>query len=179
MTATKVRPEKVKKVEEFKEKTISSKIMIATDYRGMTVKEMNDLRDKLYEFKAEYRVFKNTLAAKALGEEYEEFKKLLGGPVAVVFSSQEVIRAAKVLIEHNNEFEKPKILGGLMDQKFIGEKMVQELAKLPSREELLAKVLAGMQAPIYGLVNVLQGNLRKLIYALNAVKNKKTQGGEK
>jgi len=179
VVSTKNREIKAKKIDSFKQKAEASKIMIATDYRGMTVKEMTELRDKLYEAKAEYRVFKNTLAEKALKDDSKEFRSLLTGPVAIVFASEEVVGPAKAIVEFSKEFEKPKILGGVMDQKYIEEKVVQELAKLPSREELLAKMIGSLQSPLYGFMNILQGSVRKLIYALNAVKEKKEQGGEK
>jgi len=179
MVSTKIRKEKAKKMDEFKMQKKASKIMILTDYRGMTVKEMNDLRNKLYESKSVYKVFKNTLAEKALGDGFKEVKELLSGSVAIVFGEEEVVAPAKAVVEFSNEFDKPKILGGLMDENFVEEKVIQDLAKLPSREKLLAKLMASLQSPLYGFVNVLQGSLRKLIYGLIAVKDKKTQGGEK
>ncbi|MFA4905922.1 MAG: 50S ribosomal protein L10 [Candidatus Margulisiibacteriota bacterium] len=178
MREVKVKPEKEQKIKDIGDKLGRSKLVILTDYQGMTVKQITDLRRKLDQHQAEYRVFKNTLTIRALPEDKAPLKEHLSGTCAMLFGFGDVVMPAKTLVNFIAEAEKPRIIGGLMDGQFLPEAQIKSLAKLPSREELLAKVVGGMQAPIRGLVNVLQGNLRKLVYALNAVKDKKSQGGE-
>ena len=174
----KVKPEKEKKVADIKEKFEMSKIMILTDYRGMSVKQITDLRRRLDAHKAEYRVLKNTLVAKALPESLSQIKDQLSGSVAILFGYEDIIMPAKTLVNFSEEAEKPKVMGGVVEGVFFEEAKIKELSRLPTRQVLLAKVVGGLQAPLYGLVNVLSGNLRKLVYVLDAVKNKKSQGGE-
>ncbi|MBI5699834.1 50S ribosomal protein L10 [Candidatus Saganbacteria bacterium] len=178
MREVKVRPEKVEKIKDINDKLGRSNLVILTDYQGMTVKQITELRRKLDAHQAEYRVLKNTLTIRALPEDKAPLKEHLTGTTAVLFGFGDVVMPAKALVNFIAEAEKPKIIGGMMDGQFLPEAQIKSLAKLPSREELLAKVVGGMQAPIRGLVNVMQGNLRKLVYALNAVKDKKSQGGE-
>lgn len=178
MREVKVRPEKTAKIKDIGDKLSRSTLVILTDYQGMTVKQITDLRRKLDQHQAEYRVLKNTLTIRALPEDKAPLKEHLSGTCAVLFGFGDVVMPAKALVNFIAEAEKPRIIGGMMDGQFLPEAEIKSLAKLPSREELLAKVVGGLQSPIRGLVNVLQGNLRKLVYALNAVKDKKSQGGE-
>lgn len=172
------RPEKEQKIKDIGGKLGRAHLVILTDYQGMTVKQITDLRRKLDAHQAEYRVLKNTLTIRALPEDKAPLKEHLTGTTAVLFGFGDVVMPAKALVTFITETDKPKIIGGMMDGQFLPADQIKSLAILPSREELLAKVVGGMQSPIRGLVNVLQGNLRKLVYALNAVKEKKSQGGE-
>ncbi len=174
-----IKENKKTKIKEIKEKIELSKIIILTDYRGMTVKQVTELRRELRKSKAEYKVFKNTYVVKALPEEFSGLTDMLTGPVAIVFGFDEITPPAKALVKFMGENEKPGLLGGVIEKKVCKDKEVKELAKLPGRQELLAKVVGGLKSPLYGLVNVTQGPLRKFVYAVNAIKDKKSQGGEK
>lgn len=185
---TEVRPEKVKAVESVKEIVANSQSIIITDYKGMTVKQLTDLRRAVLPSGAEYKVIKNKVSIRALPAE-DKILSQLKGTIAVLFSKKEVVEPAKQLINFVKENEKPQILGGMLDGNFLTKEGIVELSKLPSRQELLTKVVQCCNGPVYGFVNVLAGTLRKLIYALNAVKDKKEpssakategkQGGEK
>jgi large subunit ribosomal protein L10 len=167
-------PAKVAKVEDIRAKIKESQIMILTDYRGMTVKEITDLRKQLRKENAEFLVLKNTLTQIALAEiGLEGVRKFLSGPLAIVFGYKDPVSPAKILVKFSSEAEKPVIKGASLAEKILEEAEVKKLSKLPSREELIAKVVGGIKSPLYGLVMVTSGPLRKLVYALNAVKESK------
>lgn len=175
---TKIRAAKEEKVKKIKEKIAAAKLVVLTDYSGMSVKQITGLRRKLDESKAEYRVFKNTLMGWALPDTMSDLKPSLNGTVAVLFGYEDIVLPLKTLVKFSEDEEKPKVIKGLVEGVLYEKDKIVALSKLPSREELLAKLVGQLQSPIYGLVNVLAGNLRKLVYALNAIKDKKVQGGE-
>lgn len=168
------RPEKVKAVKEIKEKIESSNVIILSDYSGMTVNQITDLKRRLRKEDTIYVVVKNSLALRALSNDHKEkFEKFLKGPVAVAFGKADPVSPAKVLAKFIKETSRPVIKCGIVEGKFINEADFKVLAKMPSREELIAKAVGGIKAPLYGLVNVLSGPIRKLVYALSAIKDKK------
>lgn len=170
------KPEKEKKIKDIGDKLSRSNLIVLTDFKGMTVKEITELRRKLDAHQAEYRVLKNTLTIRALPEGQDSLKEHLSGTTAVLFGFGDVVMPAKTLVNFISEVERPKIIGGLMDGQFLPVADIKNLAKLPSREELLARVVGGIKSPLYGLANVLAANIRKLVYALNAVKEVKSNG---
>ena len=122
----------------------------------------------------DYKVYKNTLtelAAKDLG--LDELIPYLKGPTAIAFGIKDPVAPAKILTEHMKKLKKMEFKVGVVDGKVIDVDGVKALADLPSREELIAKMLGSMNAPISGLVHVLGGTIRSLLYALNAVKETK------
>lgn len=168
------RPEKVAVVEQLTEKFKSSAAAIFTDYRGLDVQAITELRKQLRENGVEYKVVKNTLtllAAKAA--DVEGVEALLGGPTAIAFDANDPVAPAKVLSEFAKANDALEIRGGILDGRVIEKSEVEKLANLPSREELLATALMRMQGPIYGLAYVLQGTIQSLVYALEAVRSQK------
>jgi large subunit ribosomal protein L10 len=170
----KVLQQKQQVVEELKTRIANAKSFVIANYRGLTVEQDTELRNALREAGVEYSVVKNTLtkfAAKANG--YDGLEEYLTGPTAIAFSNDDAIAPAKVLAKFEKQFEKLTIKGGVVDGAIIDASSVQELAKLPSKEELVAKILAGFNAPISGFANVLNANIRGLVVALNAVAEQK------
>ena len=168
------RPEKVAAVEEIRGHLQASKAVFVTEYRGLTVAEMTRLRRKLRESGTDYKVVKNTLARlAAAGTDAQALEPFLSGPTALAFAKQDPAAAAKALNEFARESRILQVRGGVLGGKPLTPDDVQALANLPPREVLLAKVVGGFQAPIAGFVFVLQGTLRKLVYALDAVRQKK------
>lgn len=160
-------------VREIKEKLEASKGAVLTDYRGLNVSEITELRRKLREAGVEYKVVKNTLtiiAAKELG--IEEIDTYLEGPTAIAFGIEDAVAPAKIISDFAKDHKALEMKAGLLEGKVIGIDQIKALANLPSREVLLAQVVGGMQAPLYGMVNVLQGSLRNLVYVLDAVRAK-------
>lgn len=160
-------------VQEIKDKIDRAQAVVLVDYRGLNVEEVNELRKKYREAGVEYKVYKNTLMRFAFKDAgLEEFNNYLTGPNAVAFSYDDPVSAAKVTSEFAKEHEKLEIKAGIVDGEVIDVNRVKELANLPSREVLIAQVLGGLNGPISGFANVLQGTIRKLVYALNAIKEK-------
>lgn len=175
--STKAIQKKKKVVDNLKEKLDKASLVILSDYRKVTVKEITGLRKKLYAHGAELKIVKNTLLERAVDQAgFPDLKEHIAGPTALLLGYEEPVVSLKALVEFVNEAEKGEIKVGLIDKAFVDTKQISEIAKLPPKEVLLSKVVGGFQAPIYGFVNVLQGTIRKLVYALNAVKDKKAQG---
>lgn len=163
-------------IEELKVKFDNAKVAILADYRGLNVAEATRLRRRLRETGCEFKVAKNTLVGLVVkGRGLEALEPFLEGQVGIAFGADPVA-PAKVLAEFIRETKKMEIKAGVLDGKVIDAKAVRDLADLPPREVLLAKVLGGMQAPLYGLAGVLSGTLRSFVYALEAVR--KQRAGE-
>jgi large subunit ribosomal protein L10 len=161
-------------VEEIKEKINSAQAIVLVDYRGLNVEQVTELRKKYREAGVEYKVYKNTLMRFAFKDAgFDKFVDYLKGPNAVAFSYEDPVAPAKISSEFAKENDKLEIKAGIVDGKVIDINEVKALADLPSREVLIAQVLGGLNGPITGFVNVLQGNIRNLAYALNAIKEKK------
>lgn len=169
--------EKRKVVDDLKERIGRARVMVISDYQGFSVKEMTDLRRKLRAENSELKVIKNTLVELAVGETgYAALAEHLKGSTAVMIGYGDAVAPLKVLVKFIREADKGKIRAGVVENAVFGQSDLNAIAKLPDKKVLLAKVVGGLQAPISGLVNVLQGPIRKLAYALNAIKDKK--GGE-
>ncbi len=157
-----------------------AEIAIVTDYRGLTVSQITELRRKFREQGIEYHVVKNTLATFAADNAGKHrLSEFLKGPTAIAFGYDDVIQPAKVLVDFQKAVDSTlNIKGGLLAGNVLTSADVVALAKLPSREELIGKVVGLMQSPIYGLVTVLNGNLRGLVGVLQArVNQMEEQGG--
>ncbi|AFQ42298.1 50S ribosomal protein L10 [Desulfosporosinus meridiei] len=162
-------------VSEIKEKFQQSSGIVLADYRGLTVAQVTQLRAQLRKAGVEYRVLKNNLVRRAADElGVEGLDSYLKGPTALAFSADPVA-PAKILTEFAkvNKLKTFQIKAGVLEGKVIGVEGVKALADLPSREVLLAMVLRGMQAPLTGMANVLQGPIRKMGYALEEVRKLK------
>jgi large subunit ribosomal protein L10 len=168
-----LRQEKVKAVEELKDKFGRSVAAILTDYRGLDVAEITELRKRLREQDVEFKVVKNTLAKLAIKDYDYNLDEYLEGPTAVAFSYEDPVAPAKILNEFAKAHKELEIKAGVIEGKLAGIDVIKELATLPSREELLAKAVGSIQAPIAGLVGVLQGTISNLVYTLQAVQEKK------
>ncbi|HZJ57232.1 MAG TPA: 50S ribosomal protein L10 [Clostridia bacterium] len=161
-------------VQELKEKFTKSSSAILVDYKGLNVQEVTELRGNFREAGVDYKVYKNTLteiAAKEMG--LEGLIPYLEGPTAIAFSEEDPVAPAKILTEAIRKYRKIEFKGGVVDGKVIDIDGVKALAELPSREELIAKLLGSINAPIANLVGVLSGPVRALAFALNAIKEQK------
>ncbi|NMB11160.1 MAG: 50S ribosomal protein L10 [Firmicutes bacterium] len=169
-----VRPEKAAVVEELKDKLSRAQAVVLTDYRGLNVQEITELRRQLREAGVEYKVAKNTLTTIAAKEAaLSELEQFLSGPTAIAFGYDEPVSAAKIISEFARLHKELEIKGGVLEGNVIDVDAVQALANLPPREELLAMVARAMQGPIAGIANALQGIMRNLVYALDAVREQK------
>ncbi len=169
----KVLQEKKAIVEEIKEKINESEAVVLVDYRGLNVDDLTKLRQECRDAGVDYKVYKNTLMRFAFKDSgYEDFNKYLIGPNAVAFGYDDPVEAAKITYNFSKDHEELEIKAGIVDGRIIDVEEVKSLASLPSKEVLIAQALSGLNAPITGFVNVLQGNIRNLVYALNAIKEK-------
>jgi len=169
------KPDKIESIEEIKERVQSSSFIAFTDYRGLSVNEISDLRQQLKNSGSSYKVFKNTLIERALegSRNLEGLKPMLKGPTAVAFSSADPVGPAKVLMAFAKKFEKLEIKGGVLQDSVIDIDKIKLLTTLPSKEVLISRLLGTLQAPISNLVYVLSAMPKQLLYALNAVKEQK------
>jgi large subunit ribosomal protein L10 len=162
-------------VEEIKTKFQNANGVVLADYRGLTVAEVTELRAKLRAAQIEYRVLKNTMVRRAVIDlGYDELIPDLKGPTAIAFSADPVA-PAKVLSEFAVKHKMLKIKAGVVEGKVIAQNGVMDLAKLPSREQLLGKIAGLMQAPLSRFANCLQSPLRQVSYALNDLQRVKSE----
>jgi large subunit ribosomal protein L10 len=165
---------KVKMLDEISEELKKADLVIVSDYRGLNVKAISDLRSRLRKEECLYRITKNTLnrlACKAAG--VEQLEELFEGPTAIAYSNADPVAAAKVFSDFSKENEALVVRGGMLSGQLLDVQAIQALGEIPPRDVLLAKVVGGFQAPISGLVNVLQGTLRQLVYTVDAVRMQK------
>jgi len=153
-----------------------SQTIYVTDFTGLNVAHITDLRRRLRAVGVEYVVVKNTLARRALTEQQLKdggLESFLVGPTALVLAGTDPVGAAKVLTDFAREFEKPTIRVGLVEGKPITQAQVKSLAALPSKIQLLAQLGGALQAPMAGFLGVLNGLLYSVVGALEALKTKR------
>lgn len=167
---------KIATVEALKVKLASAKGIYLADFQGMTVAQATELRNRCRKAGVEFEVVKNTLARRALDEHVAgALGAHLTGPTAIATSANDEITAAKVIADFVKEFEKPAIKAGVVDGRIIGGARVKELAQLPSKDVLLAKLLGGLKQPIQKLHTALSCPLRDLASVLKQVSEKQAQ----
>lgn len=156
------------------EKLKKAKAVVFSDYKGLIVKDMTTLRRDLEKEGTSLKVAKKTLIQLALKEAgFEVDVKKLEGQLALAISEKDEVVAAKLIAALAKRNENIKILGGLLGSKELTAEEVQALAKLPSKEELLAKLVGTINGPVSGFVNVLAGNLRGLVQVLKGISEAK------
>ncbi len=155
--------QKKEEVSKLAAKIKEAKVVLLTDYRGINVSDVTDLRTKLRGAEVEYKVIKNNITRRALEEcGVKELDDVLEGPTAVIIGNKDYLDACKIVYEYAKDNEFYKIKGGMIDGKVVSVEEIITLAKLPSRETLIAK-----------LAGALLGNITKLAVALDQVKVQK------
>ena len=168
-------PAKVKKeaVAEIKGQFADSENVLLVDYRGLTVKDLSALRRKISESGGRFVVYKNTLVEIAMCElALPELGDLLEGPSAFVFTGEDPVAAAKALKDFSKDHNALELKGGLVQNQVLDGEALKALASLPSREELLAKLLGTLQNPMRGFVYVISGPARGLVTVLDGAAKK-------
>ena len=166
-------------VAELSAKLTRAKCLYLTDFTGLDVAAITELRRRLTSAGVEYMVVKNTLARRALsGGPYEGLTEHLAGPNAFALSDEDVVTAAKILTEFARERERPQIRAGAVEGRVVSIEEIRRIADLPPREQLLAQVVGTMAAPIAGLVYTLSGLLSKFVRTVDAVREDKQARGE-
>ena len=166
---------KKEKTDAIKSKIEKAQVAVLTEYKGYNVEEITNLRRALQKEGGDYMVTKNTLAKLAIkGTEYEVLKELLNGPVAIAFGFADQVSPAKIVSKFIKDTKKGVILGGVLDGKLLSAKEAEDLAKLPSKEELYAKILGCINSPASGIANSVNAVMAQLTRAMAAVRDQKT-----
>ena len=165
---------KIDTVTSLTEKIGRAKVMVLADYRGIKHKQLEELRKNLKKTEGEFTVAKNRLILRALGEKAELLKDKLTDTTAVLFAFADEVAPLRELLKFFKTVGVGRTKAGLMGSSVMTDADVTKLATLPSREVLLGRLVGQLNAPIQGLHYALQWNINTLVYALNAVKEKKT-----
>ena len=169
------RTEKEQLVSELKEKIEGATALYYTDFTGLNVKRMTDLRRRLRKANVEYFVIKNTLALRAVNESGLVGERLRG-PTGLVVAKDAVV-AAKVITDFAKENEqRPAVKGGMFEGKAIDKAQVTKLASMPSREQMLAELGAGLQSPMAAFLGALNGMMYMFVGALDALRAQREGG---
>lgn len=166
--------QKVENVAHLTEQMQKAKAVVFTDYRGLSVAQLDALRTELDKHDATLEITKNSLmniAAKQADKEVAA--DVLEGPTATLFAFGDEVAPLKALVDFAKEAELPTVKAGFLGSMTLSAAQVSSLAALPSRDVLIAKTVGTIKAPLSGLVNVLQGNARGLVYALAAIRDQK------
>ena len=162
-------------VAELREVISGSKTLIVSEYRGLTVKEIAEIRRALGKQDVKYRVVKNRLLKIAAQDTIgDALNPMLNGPIAIAFGNDESA-TAKAVLDATRPYRVVTITGAVLGDRAISADAVRSLASLPPREVLLAKLAGGMQAPLGTLAGLLTANIRNLGYALAQVRDQKAQ----
>lgn len=157
-------------VKKLAEKLKTSKAVVFSDYKGLSVKDMSKLRRELCSEGVDFQVLKKTLINIAIKDaDLDVDVRKMEGQIALAISQGDEVAAAKIIAGLAKSNENIKIISGILGQEVISAEKVVALSKLPSKEELLAKLVGSINAPVSGFVNVLAGNLRGLVNVLNAI----------
>ena len=157
-------------VEEITEKIKAAKSVVLVDYNKLTVAEVSALRNKCREANCEYKVYKNTLVRKALNDlGYHDFDADLNGPTAITFGADET-SAARVMLAASKDYEEKIVIkSAFVDSAYVDKAGVKALATMPSKEELIAKMLGSMQAPLSNFAGVLNNLVAGIVRVLGAI----------
>lgn len=166
---------KSEKVEALKAKLEKAQVAILTEYKGYNVEEITKLRRELQKQGGDYMVTKNTLAKIAFkGTDFEPLAELMTGATAIAFGYEDQVAPAKVVAQFIKESKKGAMLGGALDGKLLNAQEAEALSKLPSKEELYAKILGSINSPASGIANSMSAVMSQLTRAMAAVRDQKT-----
>ncbi len=174
----KTRVQKELTVQKLTDKLNRANSVVFTDYQGLNMAQLSELREKLQEVGAEFTITKNNLLKIAAKEaELNQIDpNMFEGPTATLFSYDDELSSLKILTKALKDFSKGSVKSGVLEGEVLDAFKIQTLAALPSKDELRAKVVGSLGAPLYGIVGVLQANIRNLVYALDQVRV--LRGGE-
>lgn len=172
----KTRIQKQDLVVRLQEKLKLAKALVFADYKGMTMKQLSELRSKLREVNGEFSITKNAILRRALPPSTLHLPpSSLEGPTATLFAYDDEISPIKILVKALKDTSIGKIKSGFLGTQSLDESRILKLATLPTKDELRGKTVRILVAPLQGIVSVLQGNLRNLVYALSEIQ--KAKGG--
>ena len=168
------RDQKTSLIAELTERLSSASLGVVTEYRGLTVAQLNKLRRELQGAGASYRITKNTLTRRAIRETaFAKLEQLLRGPTGLVTAAKDPVAVAKILVRFAEQNGKLKISGGVLDCEPLAASSVSALAKLPSREVLIGQLLGLLQGPASQLLRTIQEPGASLVRLLGAIEKAK------
>ena len=160
---------KIESVADLTDKLSRTQLTLVTDYRGLTVAEITELRKRLRETGAELIVAKNTLTLRAAKETgHDALESLLSGPTALTFAFNDAAKTAKAINDFNKGPKKLVIRGGLLGKSLLAANALDQVASMPTREQVLAQIVGGVAAPVAGIVGVLNTAVANVLYTLQA-----------
>lgn len=166
--------EKVSIVSELQGKFEKAKGIVFTDYRGLNVEEITNLRHILRSADLEYRVIKNTLAKRATqGTPVEAGKDIITGPIGIAIGYDDPVLVAKKILEFSKGNDKLEVKGGIIEGNVYTPEQIKTISELPSREVQLSMLVGVMQSPLGKLAGLLNSTVTQLIYAFEALKQKR------
>jgi len=169
------RTEKAQLVSELKEKFGNAKGIVFTDYRGLNVEEITELRNSLRESALEYRVVKNTLARIAAeGTPVDQAKDIIAGPIGIAIGYDDPVLVVKKVLEFNKSNDKLEVKGGFVEGTVFAFDELKSISKLPPKEVQLSMLAGAMKAPATKLAELLSSTVTRLAYAMEALKDKKS-----
>lgn len=175
----KTRQQKEETVQTLQEKLGKAKAVVFADYKGLTMKQLSALREQLRDQQAEFSITKNTLLKLALQSTVSRGRRktedIINGPTATLFAYDDQITPIKILVKALKDATIGKIKMGFLGAEALDENKILNLASLPPKDELRGQIVGVLIAPLQGMVSVLGGNLRNLVYTLSEIK--KMRGG--
>ncbi|MBK8981451.1 MAG: 50S ribosomal protein L10 [Ignavibacteria bacterium] len=160
--------QKVESIRDIKEMLDSSEAIYFTDFTGLTVEEVNELRSEFFKSGLKYKVLKNTLTVRALKEtdkystHFEKLDEMLNGPTGIVFAKENPVAPAKILKKFFDKIERPKLKIAIVENEAYDSKQLNTLASLPTKEEVIASILGSLDSPISGIVGSINAVMRDL-----------------
>jgi large subunit ribosomal protein L10 len=172
------RPQKQEQIENLRSLLAPAHGVFIMDFTGLTVGEVTELRRRVKEARGGYRVVRNTLAKLALAEtNHRQLQQLLSGPAAVAYTAQDAVALAKALAEFAKTHEQLRFRGGLVEGQFLDAQQAKEVATLPSKTELIARLLFMLQSPLRRLVTALNAPVTGLAVSLHQIADEKQRRG--
>ncbi len=169
-----VQAAKTKKISDLETILKGAKAIVLSDFTGLNVKDISELRRVCREKGVKFRVVKNTLAKRSFEDlGFAGVAPMLEGPTAVAISAEDEVTPAQVIKKFSDDYELPRVKGGYVSGRILSDKEVIRLATLPGRDVLLAQVVGTTQAPLRGLINCLNASLRDLVNVVKAIEDKK------
>jgi len=171
------RSEKQEVVDRLREQFQESSSVICIDFRGVNVEKITRFRRQIQKASGNYHVVKNTLVRRAIEKtSFKELGQFLVGPTGIIFCPGEPMESAKIVKKFVEETNGAlQIKGGIVDGAVFDATGIRKVATLPSRQELLAQLVAALQSPISGLIGTLEGIVREFVYTLKAIADKKSE----
>ncbi len=171
--------QKAEAIQEIKELIESSEAMYFTDFTGLTVEQVNELRKEFYKSDIKYKVVKNTLTVRALNESgkysthVDKLTEILNGPTGIVFAYKDPVAPAKILKKFVDKIEKPKLKVAVVENEIYDSKKLNTLASLLTKEEVISRILGSLNSPASGIVGTLNAAMRDLFSVIEEVAKKK------